>query len=545
VGARAIGGTHLNRSPWWPQSTCVHRLGDSSMMKPSLSFGAALLGCCVSAGAEPTARSLDQALAQTLSLGRAFGCGPAFGLQDFSSDQLALLDTTLRDLRDSGQIGKELAAICGSSAVNSSSALGGSLGSLQTTKTVSQFRLARSRTDSRLNPRGKRAGQGGPVLLAQLGDRPPTTTDATSLEADVGPGVFMHASHERRDRINTALEAGYRANVGEALVGMDYATRERWLAGAWLGWRRADADYRNTSALIAGPVPDFGDSLTPALQSEICKVGPGGGFDDKGARFGGFVAKRFGEAFADIAVQYSRRNYAYQRNVCAIEASGAIVRDPNDASQFLSDGGTGAVVDDIYAGTVSGKAKLTEWGLSARVGFDVSADPFQWGPRLSLTYLRTTVGAHTERGRTSVTNTVRSNTPDVLTTTRSAGDPTGLELAYDRQRRTSLQSELQLVAGYRIDAGASTWVPRLSGSWLHEFKGQRERVGVRMAQDRRADPARFAFTTDSTDKNKGTIAVGLSFVQGAQFSADVEVSRLVGDDRFNSTQVALQALWRF
>jgi outer membrane autotransporter protein len=149
-----------------------------------------------------------------------------------------------------------------------------------------------------------------------------------------------------------------------------------------------------------------------------------------------------------------------------------------------------------------------------------------------------------------VTNFIESNGEDangdkILQTTRAAGDPTGLELAFDRQRRTSLQSELQLVAGLRIDAGAGSFVPRVSASWLHEFKGQRELVGVRMAQDRRADPARFAFTTDSTDKNKGTIALGLSFVQGAQFSADVEVSRLVGDDRFDSTQVALQALWRF
>jgi uncharacterized protein YhjY with autotransporter beta-barrel domain len=513
-----------------------------------LVVGVSLLGCSVPARAEPAARSLDQALVETLALGRAAGCGSALGVPEFALQ--SELDTYLRDIRNAGEIGKELAAICGSSAVSSSSALGGSLGSLQTTKTVSQFRLARSRADSRLNARGKRTGLGGgPVLLVQLGAGLPTMTgDASPAEAETGPGVFVHATGERRDRVTTALEAGYRANMAEMLIGMDYTTRERWVAGAWVGYNSVDANYRNPNVLIGGTAGGFGASVA-TLQSAICKVGPGGGFDDKGARLGGFIAKRFGDGFADVAVQYSRRNYAYQRNVCAIEAGPEeIVADPDSVSGFssratIADGGT--KIDDIYAGTISGKAKVTEWGLSARVGFDVLAEQLQWGPRVSLTYLRTRVGAYTEAGRTSVTNRVESNTPLVLFTDRAAGDPTGLELSFDRQRRTSLQSEVQLVAAYRFDTDVGTLVPRLSASWLHEFKGERELVGLRMAQDFRADPTRFSFTTDSVDKNKGAVAIGLSMVQGPQFTADVEVSRLLADDRFDSTKVALQAIWRF
>ena len=164
---------------------------------------------------------------------------------------------------------------------------------------------------------------------------------------------------------------------------------------------------------------------------------------------------------------------------------------------------------------------------------------------MSLTYLRTTIGAYTETGRTSVTHTVSSNTPAVLRTTRAAGDPIGLELAFDRQRRTSLQSELQLVAAYRHQAAFGTVVPRLAVSWLNEFKGGRELVTVRMAQDRRADPTRFSFTTDAVDKSKGSFALGLSWLHGAQFTADIEVTRLVADDRFDATTVAVRAFWRF
>ena len=513
-------------------------------MKAFLSCGAALLGCCVCvpAWAEPPPRSLDQALVEVLSLGRANGCGPAFGVPDFGFSQSSL-DAFLAAERDAGRIGKEIAAICGSSAVASAAALGGSLGSLQTTKTVSQFRAARNRADSRLDAKGKRAGLDRPILLAQAGGLGSTLGIDIGAPADSGPGLFVQASAERRDRSTTALEAGYRANIGEALVGVDYVTRDRLVTGAWVGYRSADADYRAANLLIGGANTGFGNSLNAALQAEVCKVGPGGGFDDKGARFGGFVAKRFGGGFADAGVQFSRRNYAYQRNVCAIEGnSDAIVRSATSVSGFESGG---IDIDDIYAGTISGKSRLTEWGLSTRLGFDFGDDRFQWGPRVSLTYLHTTIGAYTETGRTSVTHTVRSNTPAVLTTTRAAGDPIGLELAFDRQRRTSLQAEVQLVAAYRHEAAFGTVVPRLALSWLNEFKGERQGVSVRMAQDRRADPTRFSFTTDSTDKRKGTVALGLSWLHGAQFAADIEVSRLFADDRFDSTTVAVQAVWRF
>ena len=428
----------------------------------------------------------------------------------------------------------------------SAAALGGSLGSPQTTKTVSQFRLARARVDSRLDAGGKRADVDRPVLLAQLGGGLPMTGTAPAAgeqTAGTGPGLFTQLSHERRERVTTALEAGYKAGVSEALVGLDYAARDGWVAGAWLGYRSTDADYRGVKLLIGGADAGFGASLGGVTQADVCKVGAGGGFDDKGALLGGFIAKRMGDAFADVGVQFSRRDYNYQRNVCAIEAnSAAIVRDAGSVSGFASGG---IPIDDIYAGTISGKARVSEWSLSGRVGFDGGGEQWLWGPRLSLTYQRTSIGAYTESGRTSVTHTVESNNPTILTTLRAAGDPTGLELAFDEQRRTSLLSELKLVGAYRHEAAFGTLVPRLSLSWQHEFKGDRELVGVRMAQDRRASPTRFSFTTDSTDKSKGTVAFGLSLQRGPQFAADIEVSRLLADDRFDSTQFALQARWRF
>lgn len=204
----------------------------------------------------------------------------------------------------------------------------------------------------------------------------------------------------------------------------------------------------------------------------------------------------------------------------------------------------GTQIDDIYAGTISGRTRLTEWSLSTRAGYDFGDDRLLWGPRLSLTYLKSRIDGFTETGRTSVTNTVTSASGE-LTTLRAAGNPTGLELAYGKQDRASLQSEVQFVAAYRFDTAYGPLIPRGSASWIHEFRGKRELVNVHMAQDYRASPTQFSFTTDSVDKDKGVIAMGVTALINAQIVADFEVARLVADRQFDSTTFTAQVRWKF
>jgi uncharacterized protein YhjY with autotransporter beta-barrel domain len=498
--------------------------------------------------AEPAPKALDQALSDTIQLGRANGCDGRFGIPDFGGDQEAL-DKFLVSLRDTGQLGKELTAVCGSSAVTSAAALGGSLGSLQTTKTVSQFRLTRRRVDSRLGLRGRRFGLNGSIMLAELDEPLPSTlADAPYFEPIplTGFGVFAQGEYERRDRESTALEAGYESDVSGGVVGVDYATTDGILLGGWAGYGSMTADYTGANLLVGSPfgadTSGLSRSLSPSLIADICNLSPGGGFNDDGFKFGGFTGARFGRGFADVVLQYSHRDYDYQRNVCAIESpSGSEIKKVGEGFQTTD----GLKIDDIYAGTITGETTLNEWSLSGRAGYDFGNERFLWGPRVSVTYLRSDLDGFTESGRTSVTNTVESNNPDVLTTKRAIGDPTGLELAFDDQDRTSLQTEAQLVAAYRFEPEFGAIIPRVSASWIHEFEGKRELVTVRMAQDRRATPTRFSYTTDSADENKGIIAFGITALVGARFAADLEVSHLVADEKFDSTVVTAQARWGF
>lgn len=465
--------------------------------------------------------NLDQALENALALGTNLGCSTGFGIPDGSGlpeDQLAH-DQALVNLRDADQLGKELTAICGSSAITSAAVLGGSLGSLQTTKTVSQFRLARRRIDSR-SPRGKRFGLNGSTMLAKLDQASrPAMTDANDLEFSQGSfGVYTQGEYERRDRAATALEAGYEAKITSGLAGFDYVTPSGLLAGIWAGYGNTGADYTGSN-LVDGGVD----------HAELCKLDPGGGFNNVEVKLGGFVGGRFGRGFADVAAQYSNRDHDYERNVCAIRKSSAPGTSP----------------DDIYAGTLTGQTTLTEWSISARTGFDFGDEGFLWGPRVSITYVKSKIDAFTETGQTSVTETIKSNNPAILTTERNAGDPTGLELAFDQQSRSSLQTEAQFVAAYRAVQKFGTLIPRASASWIHEFKGERKSVTVHMAQDYRTTPARFSFTTDSADKNKGVIAVGVTALLNMPLAVDLEVARLIADDNFDATTLTAQARWRF
>ncbi len=530
----------------WPKA----RIG-----KSWLALVTALLGLgSASALAEPAPKSLDQALTSTLALGGPDGCSSAFGIRGvdaangFSQSDH---DHALTALRDNKQLGNELTAICGSSAVASAAALGGSLGSLQTTKTVSQFHLVRRRVDSRLGLRGEGFGLDGSLLLAEL-DAPYRTTLTDVSGPDLAPqsrfAVFTQIDYERRNRVTTPLEGGYKANISGGLIGVDYMTPSDILVGAWLGYGNTNADYRSVSPLISNGTPP---NLTPALLADICNIGPGGGFDNKDLKLGGFAGTRIGSGFADVALQYNRRHSDYHRNTCAIEIKStdeAITPDPLSYSGWRNGG---QVLDDIYAGTISGRTRLTEWSLSTRAGYDFGDDRLLWGPRLSITYQKSMIDAFTETGQTSVTNEVRSNTPVTagdplgLTTTRAPGRPTGLELTYDKQDRSSLQSNLQLVAAYRFDTAYGPFIPRASASWIHEFRGKRQLVNVHMAQDHRASPTQFSFTTDSVDKDKGVIALGVTALINAQIVADFEVAHLVADRQFHSTTLTAQVRWKF
>jgi hypothetical protein len=528
------------------------------------------------AAATPDPPTLNQQLRDQLALGDPNGCLALLRVPaPDPGDEVDILaaDKALDTL--GAQIGNELAAICGSSAVTSASSLGGGLNTLQATKTVSQFRLVRRRIDQRLQRQRPKPPSGSRRTFLQAQPSSPTLAYADApFEAS---GLFGEVEYEQRDRIDTAYESGYESRVRGLSVGLDHMFATT-VVGGWVSFTDLDADLtRSGGVFTAGSDdPEFRRLVNdPSVLASVCGgLPPAGALRQNATRFGGFVGRVFGRGgFVDANVSWSRRSHDYSRGVCAIENQGdaafapdTVFNDANedgnvDAGELQTAVGRGVlfsdsnqdparrtleigtrVFDDIFAGALTGSTRLREAGFSVRTGGDFGAAGWTIGPRAILSYARARTDAFTETGRSTVANPVISNTPRVVR--RTLGGPTGLELAYDEASRYSLLLELGGEVSHRFGTRVAI-APLAAAYWRHEFNDVRDIVNVHMAQDLRSAPWQFSFGTDAPDPNTATVALGASALVGTRFAARVEWRRLLLDDLFDATGISVQARLRF
>jgi Autotransporter beta-domain len=517
----------------------------------------------------------DEQLRLQLALGDAAGCVSLLRPEpgEDADDALARLGP---------EIGNELRAICGTSAVNSASSLGGGLNSLQATKTQSQFRLIRRRIDQRLRtqPPPKAPSRSAGMFLQTPGSPSRTYAD-TPFDAS---GLFGEFEYEWRDRVNTPYESGYESKVRGLSVGLDRMFGSA-VAGGWISFTGVDADLTGSGVLIASPFAGVEDEQFRALVNDPNVLGPVcGGSPNPGAleqdttRFGGFVGALLGgSGFVDGSVSWARRTHDYSRGVCTIEnqgqaafaadvafvdqnsdgvadsgeirpdiGGGVLFQDANEngtLDQRANDNPGESVFDDIFAGTLTGSTRLHEFAFSIRTGADLGSGGWNAGPRVILTYARTTTDPFVEAGRSTVANSVHPNSGPAVQ--RTLGGPIGMELAFDEQSRYSLLLELGGEVGRQITTPFGALVPFGSAYWRHEFNDERTIVTVRLAQDLRSSPTRFSFGTDAPDANTAMVAGGLSALFGSRFALRAEYRQLLMDDLFDSNVFAGQARLRF
>ena len=517
--------------------------------------------------------SQSEALIEQLGLGRAEGCVSLLGVvvPDPAGDPFPV-DAALAALGP--QIGNELRAICGSSAVNSASALGGALNSLQPTKTASQFRLVRRRIDARLQSPPRPRGGTPPrrQLLSAL--LQVTAPDLSSPSFAAGLGVFGELEAGTRDRVTTRYENGFESTVTGFSAGLDYA-RGRGVVGGWIERAHVDADLAAGTALIGGARDDRFTQLLAdrAVLDSVCggATGPGT-FEQEGHRLGVFAGLGGASgAFVDGAATWARRSHNYTVGTCAIENEGnasfaadvafadlngngfvnagevqavrgrGVLFNDSEPNGVLSEGDS--VFDSVFAGRVSGSTDIHEVSLSVRTGTHLGDDTWVVSPRAAFTYTRVETDPYTETGRSTVDLRVRPNNGDPIT--RVLGGPTGLELAYAEQSRRSLLLEGGAEVARRIAVPIGAVVPHASASLRREFEDDLQIVSARMAQDLRPAPRSFTFATDGPDRTTLLLGVGATTLIGARFAARVELAMLAFDDLYDSTMVTVQARWRF
>ena len=290
------------------------------------------------------------------------------------------------------------------------------------------------------------------------------------------------------------------------------AAAAAWSAGEY-GRASQDGSFTRFSPIFAttgNENPQNASVLSdPAVFTRVCGgLSTGGTFEQTANQFGGFAGYGSARGFVDGTFAWTRRDHDYARNVCTIETQGVVKYNP--ATGVLSDNAH-AVVDDIYAGTLSGVSKIDETSFSVRGGADAGNAVVSGGPRVVFTVTRGTTGAYIETGRNTVANIVTFNNGDQIT--RTLGGPIGTELAFDEQSRTSVLLE----AGGEFAVHARSVSPFFAGFWRHGFHDGFPVVTARMAQDLRTTPTVLSFGFDAYDRDAFQFGFGANAIAGEQF----------------------------
>jgi uncharacterized protein YhjY with autotransporter beta-barrel domain len=161
-------------------------------------------------------------------------------------------------------------------------------------------------------------------------------------------------------------------------------------------------------------------------------------------------------------------------------------------------------------GLASSNSTADVFNASILTGYDHPIGRFTIGPRLGLTYGRTKIGGYTEDGGT------------------------GIELGYDDQYVTSLQSVVGIQASAAVSMGWGILVPQFNADYIHEFENNQRFINVQFAEDLRATPTRFTFQNDVPVRNYGNLGIGLLAVLPNGIQPFVSFRAMVGNSQFDN-----------
>jgi len=238
----------------------------------------------------------------------------------------------------------------------------------------------------------------------------------------------------------------------------------------------AGADYRFTDFLIAGAALNY--------TYDDGDFDDGGGFDNHG--YGAFLYASlvpFEGAFAQIVGGYRRRNYDERRD-------GSV---------------TGVGPAASLSGRIKGDYSGNEWSTGLLTGYDYPIENFTVGPRAGLDVVYNTFDDYSETGNT------------------------GLELDYNSDEATSIQSSLGVVATMAISTNFGVVLPQVEAAWIHEFDNDQRNL---QASLRDATNSGFKFETEEPDRNFARLGVGVSTVLPNRIQPFASVSTIAGNSKF-------------
>jgi len=260
-------------------------------------------------------------------------------------------------------------------------------------------------------------------------------------------GLWGGGEYEDLDRDRTTFEDGYDSDIWRVTIGADYQFTDRIMAGLAFDYYRHDGDFDG-----------------------------GGGFTNDS--YGLLAYSTFfpmDQVFIQVVAGYSYKDNERKR-IASWEQDGILV--------------TGGSIDGDYNGN--------EYRLGALAGYDLPVNNITISPRVGLDWRRTEFDSFKEKGR---------QTRGELVVDVPVEGSTGLELRFDDDDQTSLQSRIGVQTSMALRTRFGMVVPQASFDWMHEFDNDQRNVTVSFAEDLRAK--QFTYETDNPDRDWFEINAGV------------------------------------
>lgn len=242
------------------------------------------------------------------------------------------------------------------------------------------------------------------------------------------------------------------------------------------------ADYQATNKLLAGLAFNY-TNWNGSYSS-------GGGFDANAYTPLFYLNYQpFKGAFANLILSYSRQNQSNNR-ITVVTSTSPLANPP------------------IVIRNPRGDFSTDQYNLNFLSGYDHQIGNLAIGPRIGVDARHWHMASYQESSNT------------------------GLELAYNEQNQTSIQTKLGIAASYLHRYSFGAVVPYASVYWAHEFENDERLITARFVQAPESNS--FSFQTETPARNWAVIDVGVSAVMKENIQAFVNFSMIQGNKNFDS-----------
>lgn len=309
----------------------------------------------------------------------------------------------------------------------------------------------------------------------------PGSADTISTRWGDRFSTFLTAGATTLRHRSNEYEQGYNAEIPSVTAGGGYLIANNLETGLAFNYSNSDGDYNTGGGFNV-------DSYTPLLYITYLP---------------------FDRAFTNLALSYTRQNQSNDRIAVAskipnCEANG----NPSDCNDNIA-----------FRLNTDGNVNTNLYSLNFLSGYDHPLDNFTIGPRLGVDVRQWEIDGYNETSQT------------------------GLELRYDNQHQTSIQSTLGLAASYAHRTTVGDLVPQLSAYWVHEYSNNSRSIHAEYVQAPE-DPG-FEFNTERPARNWAMINLGVSLLMQKGMQAYANFSTVQGNQNFESYggNIGLRAVW--